>query len=82
MVVQIHDVLEDLGYAPSLTADEKERMRKRRQEKFNMKEWKTDLGNLSLDSQNHREISQNSRSILPIQHVLSELCQHIPSMNL
>ena len=89
MVVQIHDVLEDLGYAHSVTADEKERMRQRRQEKFSMKEWKTwlsqsELGytRISLYLSSRNIYLKNSHSILPIQHVLSEFCQHIPSMNL
>ena len=34
MVLQIHDVLETLGYAPGLKKEEKERMRARRQQKL------------------------------------------------
>eukprot|EP00439_Symbiodinium_sp_Y106_P077821 s595_g16.t1 len=37
MVTQIHDVLEEMGYAPGLTPQEKERMRRRRQEKLSVK---------------------------------------------
>ena len=37
MVMQIHDVLEELGYAPGLPPADKERMRQRRTEKVNLK---------------------------------------------